>query len=252
MEIVMWHASRQVPSWLIFDVGQTMKRVALLVLGGVALTTIIVVWVVFPKASNERLDGFSELEESLKASLTRLRGASDKPLEADPSHATYVLALAQRLADVGDSRQKRLATDATKEAGRILFGEESGAGLAANSTRGAEEVVPFPGALPEQRFKPLPLQSYVGKYAGTIAGRPVSFVVSVTNRALLGIRIVGLGVQPTLEFVEERPQSFFRPDTKTVFVFANPTGGGFRTLYFLQNGVQERAENISPTVAESR
>src|SRR5688500_8069808 len=239
----MLHEPRRRRSWPISNVGRIMKGVALLVLGGIAMTMFIVVWIVFPRALNERPHGFSELEESLNVSLMRLRSASDTERKADPSLATYVLAQAQRLAEVGDSRQTRLATDATRAAGRFLFGEESKVGFAAdNILDGADEVVPFPGALPEQRFTPLPLKSYIGTYAGMVAGRPARFIVSITNQKLLGIRVIGLGKQPTLEFAEERPQSFFRPDTQTVFIFADPIGSGFRTLYFLQNGVQERAE----------
>jgi len=220
-----------------------MKRAVLLVLIVTAVITIVFVWRDSRKGSGKVHDSFSQIEASLQEGLKRLRAASS----TDRKAVTDVMIFADALTEVGDVRQKRVAAAAKKEVGQILFGKGSSAEATAGSA--PDEVLLFPGPLPEQHFTPL--QIYLGTYAGTVAGRAVSFIVTITKRGLLGIRIVGLDSQPTMEFAEAQAQEFFRPDNKTAFVFADATSRGFRTLYFLQNGVIEKAENISFSPANS-
>lgn len=223
-----------------------MKRTTLLMLASTVLVAFVIIWRGPQQAASKVETRFSQIETDLQVALKRLRGASTEERKAGSSLISDVMTLADALEDVGDMPQKQTAKAVKKEVGRLLFGEESlASGVASSTSGGAQQIVPFPGPLPELQFTPLPLQSYVGTYSGALAGRPVNFIVTVTNRGLLGVRIVGLDDQPTFEFAEMKPQEFFRPDSKAVVVFTDATERGFRALHFQQHGMREKAENTS-------
>lgn len=223
-----------------------MRRTTLLMLASAVLIALIFISRSSQEVPSKVETLSSQIETDLQVALKRLREASAEEQKARSSLTTDVMTLADALEDVGDTRQKQTAHAVKKEVGRLLFGEESPASRVASSTSGeAQQIVRFPGPLPELQFTPLPLQSYVGTYSGALAGRPVSFIITVTNRGLLGVQIVGLDNQPTFEFAEMKPQEFFRPDSKAVLVFADATEHGFRALYFQQHGMREKAENTS-------
>ncbi len=220
-----------------------MKRIAILTSAGVAMLVLLLCWRHFDKAP----DDFKTVEENLNGALQRLREAPVADRRTDASLVSSVMVLADALAQSSDTRQKRLAAAVKKESGQILFGNGRSAKATSDGSVSAPNlgpnIEPFPGPLPEQQFIPLPLDYYVGTYSGDIAGRQVIFVVTVTERNLLGIRIVGLDVQPALEFAEIHPQEFIRPDARALVLFTDRTNEVFRTLVFQQNGVRERAEN---------
>jgi hypothetical protein len=220
-----------------------MKRTRVLVLGAVSLIAVVAFVVGFRDAV--AADDTSRIEADLQLALKRLRGASVHERNADRALTMDVMIMADALGSGGDARRKQVAADVKKEVGRLLLGESV---LAENVTEGSREhsklSVPFPGAAPERQSL-LPIQIFAGTYAGSMAGRAVSFVVSVTDRGLLGVKIVGLGDQPTMEFAEIEPQRFFRRDTKTVISFVGATERGFRSLYFDQEGIRENAENTA-------
>lgn len=227
-----------------------MKRIAFLILAGVTLFVLVLRW----RATDTAQDDFYQpIEANLNEALQRLRDASPEERRANASLASGVLVLADALAQSDDVRRKQAAAAAKIAAGQILFVEPrppDPASMRLTATDGSsattdsnEQVIAYPGSPPLQLFTPLPLQAYVGTYAGTIVGRPVHFVVKVTGRNLLGIRIAGLDDQPTFEFAEFKPQEFIQPDVKAVVVFTHPTSEGFRTLVFQQNGMREQAEN---------
>ena len=220
-----------------------MTRTRVLVFCAVSLIAVVA----FVVGSRDAVaaDDTSRIQADLQLALKRLRDASVPERNANRTLTMDVMIMADALASGGDARRKQVAADAKKEVGRLLFGEVV---LAEKVTEGAPEYsklsVPFPGPAPERQSS-LPIQIFAGTYAGSMAGRAVSFVVSVTDRALLSVKIVGLGDQPTMEFAEIEPQRFFRPDTKTVISFVGATERGFRSLYFEQEGIKEKAENMA-------
>jgi hypothetical protein len=218
-----------------------MKRTHLLVFCAVSL--IAVVAFVLGSRDAVAANDTGRIEADLQLALVRLRDASIDERNADRTLTGYVLILADALASGGDERRKQIAADAKKEVGRILFGDDV-PGNRGRPIVNSNVLVPFPGPAPERQSS-LSLQIFAGTYAGSIVGREVSFVVSVSDGGFLGVKIVGLGDQPTMEFAEIEPLRFFRPDTKTMISFVGATERGFRSLYFEQEGIKENAENTA-------
>lgn len=222
-----------------------MRGAVLLAGVGVMLIASIVLWLLANSSPSTGENGGSQVETNLQLAFQRLREAPLEERQADASLVANVLTLAEALADVGDARQKQVAAGVTKNVGRMLFGEESFAGGEVGlSSIGSHQVIPYPGPLPALQVTPM-VHRYIGTYSGLLVGRTVEYVVTVTERGLLGVRVVGLNEQPTMEFAELKPNEFFRPDSRVAIVFADETKYGFRTMHVHHQGLYTKAENTA-------